>query len=118
MVMNDPEFNKGTAGDTLLAMTTIGSHAEADTLAQALVAARVAACVSIVPGLTFVYHWQGGVEQETECMLLIKTSRGAWQRLSEVLHAAHPYELPELLAVPVEAGSPAYLSWLKDNIQA
>jgi periplasmic divalent cation tolerance protein len=88
---------------------------QADALASALVEARVAACVSLVPGLRSVYHWQGAVERAEETLLLAKTTAAAYPALETLVRARHPYELPEVIAVKVEAGLPAYLQWLADE---
>ena len=100
----------------LLAMTTVEDRESAESLASALVQAGCAACVSIVPGVTSVYRWQGKIEQETEQTLLIKTSQAAWDTLAEHIRREHPYELPELIAVPIQAGSTEYLAWVAENL--
>lgn len=84
----------------------------APALAQALVEARVAACVNLLPEVQSVYRWQGVVETAQECLLLIKTTEERFAALHEELRRHHPYELPELLAVPVSHASPPYLQWL------
>lgn len=89
--------------------------AQADALASALVEARVAACVSLVPGLRSVYRWHGAIERAEEALLLAKTSAAAYPALEALVRARHPYELPEIVAVEVAAGLPAYLQWLADE---
>lgn len=86
--------------------------ASAQNLAQALVGEHHAACVSIVPGLTSVYPWQGRIEQAQEHLLLIKTETALFADLESFLKSRHPYELPEIIALPVERGSADYLNWM------
>ena len=95
-----------------LVMTTLPDAACAETLAGALVKAGHAACVSIVPGLRSVYRWQGRVEHADEVLLLIKVCVDNYAALETALRAAHPYELPEIIAVAVTDGLPAYLQWV------
>jgi periplasmic divalent cation tolerance protein len=98
--------------DVLLALTTLPDRASAERMAAALVEARAAACVSILGACTSVYRWNGKTETAGEIPLLIKTTHTAWPRLEAALRAQHPYELPELIAVPVNSGLPAYLHWV------
>ena len=86
-------------------------------LARRLVEERLAACVQIVDPIRSVYRWQDAVQEETEVLLLAKSSGDLVPRIDELLHREHPYELPELAAVPIQAGSPAYLSWLQQCLQ-
>jgi periplasmic divalent cation tolerance protein len=85
--------------------------ASADRIAEALVAERLAACVSVLPGMRSVYRWQGATERANETLLLIKTAPERADALRERLVALHPYELPEVLAVEA-TGLPAYLDWI------
>ncbi len=88
----------------------------AEALAEMLVSEKLAACVNILPGARSVYEWKGKVEKEAECVLLIKSRKDRLQMLEERLLAEHPYELPELIAVPIESGSAAYLSWMDTQL--
>ncbi|OGS91192.1 MAG: cation tolerance protein CutA [Gallionellales bacterium GWA2_60_18] len=99
--------------DVLLVLTNLPDAASADRLAQQLVEARAAACVNQLAPCISTYRWQGRIETATETPLLIKTTREAWPRLEQMIRAAHPYELPEIIAVPVDTGLPAYLSWVE-----
>ncbi|HLY19052.1 MAG TPA: divalent-cation tolerance protein CutA [Bryobacteraceae bacterium] len=96
--------------------STCASEAEAGRLAQVLVEARVAACVTILPGARSTYRWQGAIESAAECLLMIKSSRPLFDRLRAALEEAHAYEVPEVLAVPVVDGSPNYLNWLEGQL--
>lgn len=84
----------------------------AEDLAQILVQEGLAACVSILAPARSVYYWQGHLEHAEECILWIKGPVDGYERLQQRLLELHPYELPEILAVPVTAGLPAYLAWL------
>jgi len=86
-------------------------------LADLLVRERLAACVNIVPAVHSVYEWKGTVQQDTECQLLIKTTRERYAALEETLRRNHPYELPEIIAVPLTTGLPAYLHWINHQTE-
>lgn len=81
-------------------------------IARALVEERLAACVNLVPAVRSIYRWQGAVEEQTEVLLVIKTRAERVEALAARLRALHPYELPELMALPVAGGLPAYLDWV------
>ena len=98
--------------EPLLVFTNVPDLTGAENLARALVEARAAACVNILAPCRSVYRWQGAVEHAEEIPLLIKTTREAYPRLEAVLRAHHPYEVPELVAVPITEGLPAYLEWV------
>ncbi|MBI4754717.1 MAG: divalent-cation tolerance protein CutA [Betaproteobacteria bacterium] len=98
--------------DTLLVITNLPDEESARRLATTLVEARLAACVNILAPCRSVYRWQGAVENATEVPLLIKTTRSRYAELQAAVRAGHPYELPEIVAVPVVAGLPDYLSWV------
>jgi Uncharacterized protein involved in tolerance to divalent cations len=84
-------------------------------IAEALVGERLAACVNRLPGISSTYRWQGTVTTDSEELLLIKTTTGRFEALRKRLLQLHPYELPELIAVPVEHGHDAYLDWVRAN---
>lgn len=86
-------------------------------LAQTLVERHLAACINILAGCTSVYHWQGQLETSSEIPLLIKTTSGRFAELQETILALHPYELPEIIAVPLTQGLPQYLQWLQTETQ-
>jgi periplasmic divalent cation tolerance protein len=81
-------------------------------LAEGLVSSHWAACVNILPGLTSVYPWEGRIETADEQLLLIKTECSSFESLQDFLKQNHPYDLPEIIAVPVERGSTDYLAWI------
>ena len=97
----------------LLALCTCPDQTVAREIANAMVERQLAACVNILPGLVSVYQWQGKTEESQEALLVIKTSEDRYQDLEESLHAMHPYELPEIIAVSVERGLEDYLQWIQ-----
>jgi len=97
---------------TLLVITNLPERAAAEKLADALVAKRLAACINILAPCRSVYRWQGAVQHDEEHPVLIKTTRAAYAALEAQIRAHHPYELPEIIAVPIERGLPAYLDWV------
>jgi periplasmic divalent cation tolerance protein len=96
----------------LLAYCTCPDAESAAKIAHALVKERLAACVNQLPGVRSTYRWHGSVEQADEVLLLIKTTTDRLDALTVRLRTLHPYELPELIAVEVRAGLPAYLNWV------
>lgn len=98
--------------EALLVFTNLPDAASARALAERLVAERLAACVNILAPCRSVYRWQGRVEDAEEVPLLIKTDAARYADLEAAIRARHPYELPEIVAVPISRGLPAYLDWL------
>jgi periplasmic divalent cation tolerance protein len=103
---------------TLLVLTNLPDREAAERLAGALVGQRVAACVNILAPCRSVYRWKGAVQGEEEHPVLIKTTADRYPALEAAIRAAHPYELPEIIAVPVERGLPAYLAWVDAETKA
>jgi len=97
---------------SLLVITNLPDQAAAEALARMLVDQRVAACVNVLAPCRSVYRWQNAVETAVEVPLLIKTSAERYTDLEAAIRAAHPYELPEIIAVPIERGLPDYLAWV------
>jgi periplasmic divalent cation tolerance protein len=100
------------SAETLLVITSLPDRASADALARALVERRAAACVNVLAPCTSVYRWKGAVETAEEYPLFAKTTRDRYSLLERVVRELHPYELPEIIAVPVGGGLPAYLDWV------
>jgi periplasmic divalent cation tolerance protein len=96
----------------MLVITNLADTASAQQLARALVEQRLAACVNMLPAVHSIYRWEGAVEEAAEVTLLIKTTTARYPALEQAIVALHPYELPEVIAVPVSAGLPAYLGWI------
>jgi periplasmic divalent cation tolerance protein len=104
------------AADAVVVYITAGSPDEAATLARALVAERLAACVNRVP-VESVYQWQGQVEEAAEVLLIIKTRRGLLDALAARVRVLHSYTVPEIVALPIIAGWPPYLQWIAEETQ-
>ena len=104
--------------DKIVVLSTCANEEEAERLGRALLEQRLAACVSVVPGIRSMYHWKGAIESAAECLLLIKTSREQFPNVSTTLQKAHSYELPEVLALPVLDGSVTYLEWMGKHLGA
>lgn len=98
--------------NTLLVLTNLPDRAAAERLADILVDNRVAACVNILGPCRSAYRWQGELQHAEEHPILIKTTQARYPALEAAIRAAHPYELPEIIAVPIERGLPAYLDWV------
>lgn len=103
--------------DVLLVVTNLPDRATAERIADTLVTEGMAACINILAPCTSVYRWEGKLNHTEEVPLLIKTTRAAYPRLQNRLQELHPYELPELIAVPVTNGLPAYLAWVGQETQ-
>jgi periplasmic divalent cation tolerance protein len=96
----------------LLVLTTMPELAGARSMARALVDARLAACVHIGPAVQSLYHWRGETETATEVPLVIKTRAELYAQVEQEIRSRHPYELPEIVGVPMTHGLPAYLDWI------
>jgi periplasmic divalent cation tolerance protein len=98
--------------DSIFIYTSVAHDAEATALADRLVGEGLAACVQIVPGIRSVYRWNGEVQHDDELQLVIKASAARFDAIEALLRRVHPYQLPEIVAVPVVRGSAAYLAWI------
>lgn len=98
--------------EALVVLVTTPTTERAAEIARALVEERLAACGNVVPGLRSIYRWEGKVQEDDEALLVLKTTRDRFEALRERVLSLHPYEVPEVIALPVEAGSAPYLSWL------
>ncbi len=97
---------------TLLVLTNLPDRASAERLADSLVEKRLAACVNILAPCRSVCRWKDAVQRDEEHPMLIKTTAECYAALETAIRAGHPYELPEIIAVPIERGLPAYLDWV------
>jgi len=104
-----------TSDDYVQVVTTASSADEARRIATALVEERLAACVQIVGPIESIYRWQGNVETATEWQCWIKTRRQHYDSVEAAIRRLHSYEVPEILAMPIAAGSEAYLKWISDE---
>lgn len=89
---------------------------KAEDLASSIVESRLAACVNIVAKVTSVYTWEGKLNKDSESLLIIKTNRKVYDAFEKKVKELHPYDVPEIICLPIEVGSPAYLNWLNGSI--
>jgi periplasmic divalent cation tolerance protein len=101
----------------IVVLSTCGSEAEAEKLARAVVEARLAACVNVVPGIRSFYRWQGALESSDEVLLVIKSTTERFPALRETLQSLHSYEVPEIVALPIADGAEDYLNWLDGSVR-
>ena len=98
--------------ETLLVLTNCPDEETANSIALAVVEAKVAACVNILPCVQSIYRWQGVVESATEIPLFIKSTAANYPALEKLIAGLHPHEIPEIIALPISQGLPAYLNWV------
>jgi periplasmic divalent cation tolerance protein len=103
--------------DKIVVLSTCSTAQDAERLGRALVAGQLAACVSVVPQIRSFYHWKGEIESAAEFLLIIKSSRDLFDALKIELEKLHPYEVPEVIALPIVAGAENYLNWLGLNLR-
>lgn len=103
--------------DTLVVLVTVPSVEAGQSIARALVAEHLAACVNVVPGIRSIFFWEGRLQEEPEALLVVKTRRECYDALQRRVIELHPYSVPEVLALPVEAGSPTYLAWVEETVR-
>ena len=96
----------------LVVLVTAPTPERAAEIARALVEERLAACGNVVSGVRSIYRWEGSVQDDAEALLLLKTTRPRFEALKERILALHPYQVPEVIALPVQAGSAPYLAWI------
>ena len=105
-----------SGNDAILVLTNLPDTVSAEKLAEILISEQLAACVNILAPCTSVYQWQGKLEKASELPMMIKTTRNLYKTLERTILKHHPYELPELIALPVAAGSKKYLSWIHRSL--
>ena len=102
--------------DCIVVLVTAPDAEVAARLARTLVEEKLAACGNVLPGLRSIYRWQGKVEEASEALLLVKTTRWRFPEIVDRVRALHPYELPEIVAIPIAAGYDEYLDWIVDSL--
>jgi periplasmic divalent cation tolerance protein len=105
-----------TTTDALLVLVTVPNAETADKLGEALVGERLAACVNVIGGVRSIYRWNGAVERDAELLCVCKTTRDGFERLRARVVELHPYELPEVIALPIERGHAPYLDWITASV--
>lgn len=101
--------------EAIVVLTNLPDLDTAKVLARRLVGEGLAACVNILPGVQSIYRWQGQLEEASEVTVLVKTMRSHYAALEETIRTSHPYDLPEVIVLPIAAGLPAYLAWVEDQ---
>ncbi len=104
--------------DVYVVFCTVPDADTAKALARLLVKERLAACCNVVPGLTSIYRWEGEIQEDQERLLIIKTTQRAYGDLEKRLKELHPYDVPEIIALPVEQGNSDYIKWVNENVQS
>lgn len=104
--------------DHLLVMTTTAGSITAKKIANELVEKRMASCVQILPSIHSVFRWKGRIEHQEEHLILIKTARTCYSSVESIIKGLHPYEVPEIIALPIVGGLPEYLAWISQTADA
>ena len=102
----------------MVALTTAPSAEVAERIGRSVVEDRLAACANVVAGITSIFRWKGVIERESEVLVILKTTVGHMEALERRVVELHPYEVPEVIAFPVEAGHAPYLSWVRAEVGA
>jgi len=100
----------------VVVLCTIGSAEDAERVARAVVERGLAACVNVVPGVTSFYRWRGEIAQDAEWLMVMKTTAARFEALREALVKLHPYDVPEVVELPIERGHPPYLAWIDESV--
>jgi periplasmic divalent cation tolerance protein len=103
--------------DFLLLLCTCPTREAASAIATALIEERLAACVNQLPGVKSLYRWEGRVEDDDELMLLIKTTASQYPAVEAMIRSLHPYEVPEIIGIPLTIGSDAYFDWIRNSVR-
>ena len=104
--------------DAMIVLTTTSSRQEAENIAEYLVKKRLAACVQIMPKIHSIYVWKKNLCKEREVLLFIKSRRALFKEVEKVIKQHHSYEVPEIMALPIMAGSSSYLQWMKQSLRS
>lgn len=107
---------EGDGAGPLVVLCTCPDEQVALQVANAVVEQRLAACVNRVPGIESIYHWEGRVERDREELLVIKTTRERYGALEACILEVHPYDTPEVIAMPIERGARSYLEWIAGSV--
>ncbi len=102
----------------VMILSTIGTETDAQTVANKLITSGKVACVNIIPGIQSVYVWKGKQCNESECLLLIKTTKNNEKDVYRLIGDIHPYEIPEIISLPIQNGSKEYLNWIRASVKS
>lgn len=101
----------------IVVLVTCPNLIHARRIATTVVKQRAAACVNVVPGITSIFRWQGKVDRAREVLLVMKTTARRFSLLARLVRHLHPYDVPEIIALPISAGHPPYLRWVRDSVE-
>jgi periplasmic divalent cation tolerance protein len=104
--------------DKIVVLVTTKGVTEAKKIARALVEEKLAACANVITSVRSIYRWEGKVTEETECLMIIKSTRGRFDEVRATVERLHSYAVPEIIALPIVDGAPNYLSWIADSTAA
>ncbi len=107
-----------SGGGQVVVLCAVGSAADAERIAQSVVERGLAACVNVVPGVTSIYRWKGALVRDSELLLVMKTRADRFEALRAAVVALHPYEVPEVVALPIESGHAPYLDWIDASVSS
>ncbi|RPI71056.1 MAG: divalent-cation tolerance protein CutA [Geobacteraceae bacterium] len=102
--------------EILMVFVTVPGLKDGSRISKGVLNSRLAACVTIIPGVRSMYWWEGKIARANEAMLVVKTTRNQYRRLERKIMELHPYEVPEIIAIPLVAGSPQYIEWVKREV--
>ncbi len=118
MSKKSPSGRVSAGGNAIVVLVTASSQEEAERIGRRLVEDRLAACANVVPNLRSLFFWEGKLCQENEVLLIIKSTRGKFGKLAECVKGLHSYSVPEIIALPIAAGSAAYLKWVRESTKS
>lgn len=102
--------------EIIIVFVTVPGLREGSRISKAILTSRLAACVNVIPGVQSIYKWKGKIVQEKEAMLVLKTTRLRYRKLEQKIKELHPYEVPEVIAIPLICGSPQYVEWVTREV--
>lgn len=105
-----------TKGEMIIVFVTVPGLREGNRISRAILTSRLAACVNVIPGVQSMYRWKGKIVQEKEAMLVLKTTRLQYRKLEQKIKELHPYEMPEVIAIPLVYGSFQYIEWVRREV--
>lgn len=112
--MSKPPGQKAEPGQAIVVLVTAASEEEAEKIGRSLVEAGLVACANILPRIRSIFFWEGKVNQEHECLMLLKARADAFEDIAAAVRSLHSYSVPEIIALPITHGTPDYLAWIRE----
>src|SRR3990167_4707649 len=103
-------------GEIIMVFVTVPGPREGNRISKAILTSRLAACVTVIPGVQSMYRWKGKIVQDQEAMLVAKTTRLRYKKLEKMIKELHPYQVPEIIAILLDCGSPQYIEWVTREV--